>query len=362
MCFALDDDERSKPVVWCQSCASYLCADCISDWGRRARAGWKRLFRRLIGTTSLVLGVWLCFAALPQAAHAQIQYELSCPSGSSPVPFAITYNPSTNRYRASECVTGNGVITFQGSITPSAGLGDPGSNGVIFRSALNTTRVSTSADIIALWTSGGVCSAVTFLRGDGQCAAASATPGGAASTLQYNNAGAFGGVTQWTSDGTSLLGTNAAQINWPDAGICRLNINEIDISDGSGCNTAGDLTANSLETIQAVVADGGMTSPIWNTQGQCVSAAGTCGANMAGAVTVAAGATTVVVSTTRVGANSQIFVQEDQSLGALLSVTCNTGTLRTFYVTARTPSASFTITSSAAPVTNPACLSYILVN
>lgn len=79
-------------------------------------------------------------------------------------------------------------------------------------------------------------------------------------------------------------------------------------------------------------------------------------------MTIAAAATTVTVSTTAVTANSQILIQEDSSLGTKLSVTCNTTIVRTYAVTARTAATSFVITTSAAPVTNPACLSYTIVN
>jgi len=48
-------------------------------------------------------------------------------------------------------------------------LSDPGSNGVLFRNALGTTRISASADVIALFS--GSCSVATFLRGDGSCGA-----------------------------------------------------------------------------------------------------------------------------------------------------------------------------------------------
>lgn len=75
-----------------------------------------------------------------------------------------------------------------------------------------------------------------------------------------------------------------------------------------------------------------------------------------------AAGTTVVVSTTAVTANSRIFIQEDPSLVLTGSPTCNTDAGRTYLVTARTASTSFTITASAAPVTNPACLSYFIVN
>jgi len=104
------------------------------------------------------------------------------------------------------------------------------------------------------------------------------------------------------------------------------------------------------------------TASYYLTTTACASAGGTCGAAPSGFVTVAAAATTVTVNTTAVTANSQIFVQEDQTLATALSVTCNTGTTRAYYVTARTAGVSFQITSSVMPVTNPACLSYHIIN
>ena len=87
-----------------------------------------------------------------------------------------------------------------------------------------------------------------------------------------------------------------------------------------------------------------------------------CAAAPAGSVVVAAAATTVTVNTTAVTASSQILLTEDSSLGTKLSVTCNTTTGRTYTVTTRTAATSFVITSSAAPTTNPACLSYTVLN
>jgi hypothetical protein len=94
----------------------------------------------------------------------------------------------------------------------------------------------------------------------------------------------------------------------------------------------------------------------------CSSSGGTCAAAPAGSVSIAAAATTVTVSTTAVTANSQILIHEDSSLGTKLGVTCNTTIVRTYAVTARTAGASFVVTTSAAPVTNPACLSYMIIN
>src|SRR5581483_10791628 len=94
----------------------------------------------------------------------------------------------------------------------------------------------------------------------------------------------------------------------------------------------------------------------------CSNSGGTCGAAPAGAVTIAAAATTVTVPTTPVTANSDITITEDSSMGTRLSVTCNTTTGRTYSVTTKTAGTSFVITASAAPATNPACLSYHIWN
>ncbi len=106
-------------------------------------------------------------------------------------------------------------------------------------------------------------------------------------------------------------------------------------------------------------------SPLYQTWTNCTDSAGAaaCTAAPAGSVVIDAGATTVVVSTTAVTANSQVFVQEDPSLATKLGgITCNTVTGRTYTVTARAGGTSFTITSSAAPATDRACLSYFIVN
>lgn len=87
-----------------------------------------------------------------------------------------------------------------------------------------------------------------------------------------------------------------------------------------------------------------------------------CGSAPAGSVTIAAAATTVQVNTTAVTANSQIIIIEDDSLGVRLSVTCNTTSLGATKVSARTAGSNFTITTASAPATNPACLSYQIIN
>jgi hypothetical protein len=77
-----------------------------------------------------------------------------------------------------------------------------------------------------------------------------------------------------------------------------------------------------------------------------------------GSVVIAAGQTTVVVNTGAIQPWSHVQITEDSTQGTNLGVTCNTTAGRTYAVTAVTYGVSFTITSSAAPTTNPACLDF----
>ena len=63
----------------------------------------------------------------------------------------------------------------------------------------------------------------------------------------------------------------------------------------------------------------------YSTASNCSSSSSpaVCGSSAAGSVVIAAGATSVTVETKAVTANSQIFVQVDDTLGAKLDVTCN---------------------------------------
>jgi hypothetical protein len=86
-----------------------------------------------------------------------------------------------------------------------------------------------------------------------------------------------------------------------------------------------------------------------------------CGAASTGSIVVAAAGTSIVVNTTAVTANSQIFLMYDSSLGTKLSVTCNVTEPALYGVTAKVAATSFTLTSTAS-VTNPACFSYMIIN
>jgi len=118
--------------------------------------------------------------------------------------------------------------------------------------------------------------------------------------------------------------------------------------------------ANGIDLI-----DGGVI--INGTATNCSSSASpaVCASAAAGSVAVPTGTNpTLVVNTTAVTANSQIFLNIDESLGTKLSVTCNTtlSTLVNPVITSRTAGTSFTFVIGAIIATNPACVSYSILN
>ncbi len=146
------------------------------------------------------------------------------------------------------------------------------------------------------------------------------------------------------------------------------------LANGLGLDTytPGVLSLGSTTATSIIIGRIGITTTVpgllkvgtFGTVSNCNSTASpaTCDSASSGSVAMATGGSTLVVNTTAVTANSQIFIQEDSSLGSRLGITCNTGTNRTYTVSARTAGTSFTITSTNNPVTNKACLSYFIVN
>lgn len=163
------------------------------------------------------------------------------------------------------------------------------------------------------------------------------------------------GADGWTEDGfTGVSGniTFTASEAWSTSAK-GTEINFRTTPNGSTTRTLGATLGN----------DGRFSSLLSGTFSNCSSSASpaVCGSASAGSVTVAAAATTKVVNTTAVTADSQILLTFDASLGTKLGVTCNT-TFIAPYVSARTAGTSFTITLGSGPVTNPECISYQIIN
>src|SRR5215475_1760353 len=83
--------------------------------------------------------------------------------------------------------------------------------------------------------------------------------------------------------------------------------------------------------------DSGVSTPSYSTTTHCENFWGQCGSASAGSVGLSTGARSVLVSTTAVTAQSQIFIQEDASLGSSLGVACDQNPGRTYIVVNRTP-------------------------
>lgn len=111
---------------------------------------------------------------------------------------------------------------------------------------------------------------------------------------------------------------------------------------------------------------GVVTSNFWQNFNTCTATGVSplsCGATNGGLVTIAAGATSAVINNSFVTNQNQIHLQFVSStlLGTRLGVTCNT-TPPVYWESDRVSSTSFTISVAAAPVANPACFTYTILN
>jgi hypothetical protein len=122
-----------------------------------------------------------------------------------------------------------------------------------------------------------------------------------------------------------------------------------------------------LTNASGVVTDSIVAGPLTATNCSSSASPAVCGSAAAGSVALPTNAvsSSIVVDTTAVTANSQIFVMTDDTLGTKLSVTCNS-TVATLVggltISARSAGTSFTIANNVAVVTNPLCVSYLIVN
>lgn len=202
--------------------------------------------------------------------------------------------------------------------------------------------------------------------------AGSFTTGNFSSTLAAGSTTITGLVT--ASSGAVLGGATGMDIGFNNLGGTLAAGQSLGITASASVSVAKDtrlfrVSAGlfGLGTSDDSTVNGGIKSGTYLTGTNCSDSAGAaaCGSAAAGSFVIDAAATTVVVSTTAVTANSQIFVQEDSSLGTRLSVTCNTQSVLVLgspVVTARTAGTSFTVAIVVGPTANPACYHYHIVN
>jgi len=155
------------------------------------------------------------------------------------------------------------------------------------------------------------------------------------------------------------MGAVPTGVALPDSGTLRMRNGSTLCWENVGENGA---LCQSTDRNDKFTFDGGVAAPTYNTTTTCANFQGQCGSAAAGSVTLPADTTSVLIFSTAVTAQSQIFVQEDSSLNALLGMSCNTALGRSYQITGRTPGVGFRVTASAAPGGIAACLSYHIVN
>lgn len=247
-----------------------------------------------------------------------------------------------------------------GDCMPANGVG--GSTGVVDNAALRAdgiggTTLQNSPLTIADTTgyldgpaqsdlfSGGVSGANTYFRANGGVLAIGPVS---------NNSMLFEFAAQ-----NKVVMMNTALFGWSSTGVdtatnLRAGLDTTLYRSAAGQIGAGTTSGNGAGTYLAAG---------YFTTTNCADSAGAaaCGAAAAGHVVIDAGATSVVITTTAVTANSQITPTFDASVGTRLGVTCNV-TAALPYISARTAGTSFTITTAVSPITNPACYGFTIVN
>lgn len=311
------------------------------------------------------------------AAAIHVDSNLNTGGGSITTSVGLNVNNQTAGVSNFAIKTGLGVVSFGDAVSTSstftatggAGTGAAafGTTGLLAADVVfvggssSTTGVSQGGIQIAPSLSGTTQSTGLIVRADVPVSTTIATNGGI--VIQTPTIGGGGAITNYRGlifSKAPVVSTSAHAIEF-DGSTSGSTFLDGPAVGGSNVVTLPAATG----TVQ--VSGNPISGTTYNTATNCSSSASpaVCGAAASGSVVVAAGATTVTVNTTAVTANSQIFIQPDDSLGTKLSVTCNTtGTLldAQAWVSARTAATSFVVTLNAAPSVNPECFSYFIVN
>jgi hypothetical protein len=270
---------------------------------------------------------------------------------------AITVNDAITGGGAAACAKDSGIPVYTGA---RAGVA---SNTAVGVGALASNAAATDTSDTAFGNA-----ALNGVNGSGGSNTAMGQSAGTRISSGSNNSMFGTAACNNTTTGTQqvCLGSNTQ----PNAAG---DTNEIVIGfnfSGAGSNTATIGNASVTDVHNGGAADAAAVhAKAYDTASNCSSSASpaVCGSAAAGSAALPTNAvsSSIVVNTTAVTANSQIFVQTDDTLGTKLSVTCNS-TIATLVggltISARTPGTSFTIANNVAVVTNPLCVSYLIIN
>ena len=150
------------------------------------------------------------------------------------------------------CGTGTNLLAVNGNCYGGGGLGDPGSNALVYRTALNTTVAATYPNVLAPFTN---CSGIAHPASDGNCYTtgeinindytdgngnhAGTTATATVNTAAWNAAVAIAGplgLKIHCQGGTNAAGSNSYQINGP---ILAPNFLKISGEGGTDSNGVG---------------------------------------------------------------------------------------------------------------------------
>ncbi len=136
------------------------------------------------------------------------------------------------------------------------------------------------------------------------------------------------------------------------SGFSAGSTNQMTVSDTGALTTSGGLTttgALSGATLKSASIGSSSSSPA------------ALGSAASGHFIIAAGQLTASASTTAITANSTILLQIEHTT-PIAGTTCNTAATTTPGVASKVAGNGFTVTTLAAPVTNPLCLEYLVLN
>lgn len=265
--------------------------------------------------------------------------------------------------------TMNNYIVTQGTITADAqglsGTATWNSSGVTFTGvkwAFTDTASAAASKPLEIFTGSSGATSVFSVRKDGKVTSAAGFSADnlssqfgtvvltqATGQLVFSNRSTLQGST---TDGQMKMANNARTSGITYSFTSNGNLLLTDYNNVTGAGVTASTFAGTSATM------GGYATAV-----NCSTSS--CGSASSGSAVIAAGTTTVTISTTAITAVSQIQITEDTSLGAGLGVTCNTQTdavLGTPHPTTRTAAASFVVAVDVAPTVNPKCFNWTLIN